>query len=490
MLLTGPFAYKIKKALRLDFLDFSTLELRRHYCREELRLNRSLAPELYLDVVPIRSLDDRVSIGGEGRIIEYAVKMTQFPQDAQLDRQLDAGLLRISDMSNLAETIAGYHRRASRLEFPGNEEAMQRVRGPMLENFPLVRQLEHMDVLQRIHDWTERSLCELEPVLIERCRNGFVRECHGDLHLGNLVRMPGGIVAFDCVEFSTELRTIDVISDVAFLVMDLVARARQDLAYVFLNRYLECTGDYPGMDLLGLYFVYHCMIRAKVAAIRSAERDDESERRHDLDALRHDLAVAIRWIDPPAPRLVAMHGYSGSGKTWLSERLMPVLPAIRIRSDIERKRMLGIDETASSAARPGFGTYTERARSEVYETLLHRAERLLRAGYNVILDASFLRAADRQAVEALAREIGAAFAFVDSDAEHDELARRLQRRSASGVDASEADTQVLEYQYQNADPLSTTERRHTLTVSTATDVDVDNLVKKILHLVPLSPCGK
>ena len=176
---------------------------------------------------------------------------------------------------------------------------------------------------------------------MQRQRDGFVRECHGDLHLRNLVRLPSGIVAFDCVEFSTELRNIDVISDVSFLVMDLVARGRQDLAYLFINRYLECTGDYAGMSVFGLYYVYHALIRAKVAAIRSVERTDETGRQHDLEEMAHCCAVARRWSESRTPLLIVMHGFSGSGKTTLSETLMSRLPAIRVRSDIERKREHG-----------------------------------------------------------------------------------------------------------------------------------------------------
>ena len=476
---TGTFAYKIKKAVKLDFLDFSTLERRRHYCEEELRLNRRWAPDLYLDILPIGGSYDHPLVGGDGSVIEYALKMIQFPQSAQLDNQLNAGRLREKDLFALAETIADHHADAVIIEFANDNESVRKVRAPMLDNFAPLKQAIDMDLLYRVQQWTVDRLRDLKPTLIQRRKDGFVRECHGDLHLRNLVRLSSGIVPFDCVEFSAELRNIDVISDIAFLVMDLVAQARQDLAYAFLNRYLECTGDYPGMDVFGLYFVYHSMIRAKVAAIRSTERDAPEDRQQDIEDLKHNLAVAARWIEAPEPRLIAMHGYSGSGKTWLSSQLMSQLPAIRVRSDIERKRVLGLEETEGSGSEPGSGIYTETARAGIYESLIETAERLLDAGFDVIVDASFLRQADRQLVFELAERQGAACAFVDTSADRDELRRRLEERGSGGEDASEADVNVLHYQFENSDPLNDAERERTVAVTTDSTVDIGHIIKTL-----------
>ena len=479
---TGTFAYKIKKAVKLDFLDFSTLERRRHYCEEELRLNRRWAPDLYLDVLPIGGSYEHPSLGGDGNAIEYALQMIQFPQSAQLDNQLNAGRLKEKDLFTLAETIADHHADAIIIEFANDNESVRKVRAPMLDNFAPLKQAIDMDLLYRVQQWTVNSLRDLKPTLIQRRKDGFVRECHGDLHLRNLVRLSSGIVPFDCVEFSAELRNIDVISDIAFLVMDLVAQARQDLAYAFLNRYLECTGDYSGLDVFGLYFVYHSMIRAKVAAIRSTERDRPEDRQQDIEDLKHNLAVAARWIEAPEPRLIAMHGYSGSGKTWLSSQLMSQLPAIRIRSDIERKRLLGLEETEGSGSEPGSGIYSETARAGIYESLIETAECLLGSGFDVIVDASFLRRADRQLIVKLAERQGVACAFVDTKADHNELRRRLEERGSGGKDVSEADSGVLEYQFENADPLSDTEGERTVAVTTDSTVDVGHIIKTLRRM--------
>lgn len=479
VILTGTYAYKIKKSVKLDFLDFSTLQQRRHFCEEELRLNRRMAPQLYLDVVPICGSEENPIVGGEGRAIEYALKMHQFRQSAQLDKQLDAGLLNENDMHDLAATVAAYHQDAVRLDFSSDQEAVREISAPQLDNFPPINSVTNMKSTRRVQEWTARSLRDLEHMLIERHKNGFVRECHGDLHLANLVRLPSGIVAFDCVEFSAALRNIDVISDVAFLAMDLVARARQDLAGIFVNRYLEYTGDYSGMSVFGLYFVYHCMIRAKVAAVRSGERHETVGRVHDIAQLKHYLAVAIRWIKQPLPIVVGMHGFSGSGKTWLSTQLMSELPAIRVRSDIERKRRLELAETASSESRPGRGAYTARARADVYEFMMEIVDGLIEAGFNVIADASFLMRTDRQLLEALADRKDVALVWIDASADNDELVRRLQHRTTTRDDASEADTDVLEYQYEHADPLTASELKHTVFVATDRQVDPGAIIKSI-----------
>ena len=482
VILTGTFAYKIKKSVKLDFLDFSTLRQRRYFCDEELRLNRRMAPQLYLEVVPICGSDKNPQVDGAGRAIEYALKMHQFPQSAQLDKQLDAGLLNENDMLDLAERIAAYHHDAVMLDFSSDQEAVRQISTPQLDNFLPINSVTDMRTTRRVQEWTTQSLLDLERTLIERHKNGFVRECHGDLHLANLVRLPSGIVAFDCVEFSPALRNIDVISDVAFLAMDLVARARQDLAGIFVNRYLERTGDYSGMSVFGLYFVYHCMIRAKVAAVRSGERHKAAGRVHDVAQLKHYLAVAIRWIKRPLPIVVGMHGFSGSGKTSLSAQLLSELPAIRVRSDIERKRRLRLAETASSESQPGQGAYTVRARADVYEFMMEVIDGLIEAGFNVIADASFLMRTDRQLLEAVANRNDVAMVWVDASVDNDELVRRLQHRAAVRDDASEADTEVLDYQYKHADPLTTEELKHTVFVETDRQVDPGAIIKSITNV--------
>jgi aminoglycoside phosphotransferase family enzyme/predicted kinase len=480
VILTGPYAYKIKKPLELEFLDYSTLARRKHFCEEELRLNGRWAPELYVDVVAITGSFDAPRVAGEGEPIEYAVRMHQFPQQAQLDVQLDKGLLDEEDMLALAEMVAGKHEAAEVCRGLGEDDAQNLIRHPMLENLEHLRDFMPREDLEPLAAWTGASLDALWPALLQRQEQGFVRECHGDLKLANLVRLPSGIAAFDSVEFSAALRDIDVISDVSFLVMDLVSYDREDLAYRFLNRYLECTGDYGGMSLFALYYVYHALIRAKIAAIRSVERELQTDAEIDLEEMRYYCDVARHWVVPRVPRLVLMHGYSGSGKTWLSRQLLARMPAISVRSDIERKRLLGLEEADRTDGGVGAGAYAPGVRQGVYVRLANLADTLLTAGHHVIVDASFLDRRDREVFYELARQREISVALVDVCARDEELLQRLRERTLRGSDASDADVAVLGYQHEHADPLDEEELRHTIAVDSDTDVDIDRLIFDVL----------
>ena len=472
VVLTGPYAYKIKKPVTLRFLDFSTVELRKHFCDEELRLNRRWAPDLYLGVVEIRGAPESATIEGHGPLIDYAVKMVQFPQDARLDAQLAAGTLDNDDMRSLATMLAAKHRDAD-VKTP---EISESVSGPMMDNFDDIAKHFDQAPLHSLKAWTVSALKQLRPYLDDRREHGFIRECHGDLHLANLVRLESGITAFDCVEFSAKLRDIDVMSDVAFLVMDLVARQRDDLAYEFLNRYLELSGDYEGMRLFDLYFVYHCLIRAKIAVIRGSERSNPLDAQADEDELLHHLADARNCVSGPPPIVIAMHGFSGSGKTWISERLMRALPAVRIRSDVERKRLHGYGDTESSSSAIGQGIYTDAASIAVYERLAEITTALTLSGHSTIIDASFLKLTQRKQMRDLASRMGVHFLMIDTDAARSKLAARLRAREA---DASEADFSVLQHQLESADPLTPNERTATIFIDTGAPVEIEPYVRQI-----------
>jgi len=482
VVLTGSFAYKIKKPIKLAFLDYSTLQKRKHYCELELRLNRRWAPNLYLDVVPICGSFSEPFVGGKGTPIEYAVKMRQFPQSAQLDEQLDEGLLDEADMFGLAETVAKIHAVVPVYRALSAGDFFAAIGRAMLDNFDFLQDGTNEVEIDRLLSWTRQGLDDFRELMIKRYESGFVRECHGDLHLRNLVRLSSGIVPYDCVEFSVELRNIDVISDVSFLVMDLVARGETQLAHAFINRYLECSGDYAGVSLLGLYVVYHALIRAKIAAIRGIERVHDTERNQDREETAHYCAVARRWIDAGRPRLIIMHGLSGSGKTWFSQQLMLRLPAIRVRSDIERKRLHGLGETEGSSSAVAEGLYAPNARTGIYERLADVAETILEAGHNVIVDASFLDRAERNRFRDLAGKVGSDFSIVSVSAAREELHQRLERRQRDSTDPSEADVAVLRYQLEHKDVLGADERDYVIDVATDEPVDIDRLVSGKLSL--------
>lgn len=481
VLLTGDYAYKIKKPVNLGFLDFSTLEARRRACVDELRLNSRFAPQLYLDVVPVVATTLGLRIGGDGAIVEYAVKMRQFAQEQQLDRLLVAGALDPEDMDALAGTIAVLHQAAP----PAPAELAlgwpEQVARDAQDNIDVLRTAPDAGSragIEALAQWTCEQNAHLAPLMSARRQQGFVREVHGDLHLANLVRLDGAIVPFDCIEFSAALRFNDTISDLAFLTMDLRTRGRADLAGRLLNTYLGQTGDYAGMRLLRYYEVYRALVRAKIACIRQREAiaADRVEASRQLDAyvaFARDRALA------PHPALVLMHGLAGSGKTRFSARLMTLLPAVRVRSDVERKRLHNLGSDARSGSPVAGGIYAAAASEQTYARLEAAAAACLEGGEVAIVDAAFLRRADRTRFRALAQAHAVPFLIVSCTAPLAQLQRRIEQRAARGGDASEADVAVLAHQLESSQPLDDDERADVIEVPTGDDVLAERALARV-----------
>jgi hypothetical protein len=469
VILTGPFAYKINKSIRLEFIDASTLARRRHLCEEALRLNRRLSGDLYLDVVAITQEPAGLRIAGPGPIVEYALRMRQFEAAQELSALLDRDEASAQEFVDLARRLARFHENAPRAPFSRDYANTAHLHDAVLGN--LATLLSHLDAdtvlpeMGFLIDWTHDYLHDSLEQLRMREHCGFVRECHGDLHARNIVRWRGQLTPFDCLEFDPSLRWIDVMSDVAFLVMDLTARGRRDLASVFLNAYLERTGDYAGVRHLSFYSVYRALVRAMVDSI-GAEND--SARRREFQArLRMRVKAAGACLDRPAPRLIIMHGLSGSGKSWLSERLVPLLGAVRLRSDVERKRLGNVP--MSVARRVGFeeGIYVPEMSRRTYGRLLECAQSCLKGGMDVIVDAAFLKGADRRLFRDLAAREGCRFMIVTCEADPAALAQRIRARRQSCADPSDADVEVLNRQMQNSEPLSADEQSMLIEIDTA-----------------------
>jgi aminoglycoside phosphotransferase family enzyme/predicted kinase len=485
IVLTGPYAYKIKKPVKLAYLDASTLALRLHYCREELRLNRRLAPELYLDVVPITRTDGRVRVGeSDEPAIEYAVRMHQFDGREELSALLDRAAVLAADIVDLAEVLARFHIEAPHTPATSapqhTEQLLQGVLDNVRQLLALRRHVEIPPYVDRLVDWTHEQARELAPLLGLREQAGWVRECHGDLHAANIVRHGGRLVPFDCIEFDPRLRWIDVVDDVAFLVMDLVSHEREDLTCAFLSRYLEVTGDYEGVRLLPFCAVHRALVRAKVDAIAA---EQASVRRVELlGKLTRRVRTAIYWLQRPWPKLVLMHGLSGSGKSWLSGQLIEALPALRVRSDLERKRLAGIDATHRTAAAHREGIYARDMTQRTYARLLECAEACLAARFTVIVDASFLDAAQRESFRALALRTNVPMLIVSCNADPETLRRRIRARATENSDPSDADVQVLEAQLLEMQPLGATERTHALAIDTSDAGAVERALAAIAAL--------
>ena len=464
VLLVGPFAYKFKKPVNFGFLDFTTLEKRRFYCEEELRLNKRLAPELYLAVVAVTGTEDAPRLGGPGAPIEYAVKMRRFPGTAQLDQVLARGELTPGLVEALARAIAKFHGQAEIASPDTPYGSASEVGKYALENFAQIgtgpEEIDARNALPSLRAWTETQLERHRDLIDARKRQGRVRQCHGDLHLTNMVLMDGEIVVFDGIEFNSALSFVDVMSEIAFLLMDLEVRQRPDLASIFLNRYLEETGDYEGLPLLKLYLVYRSMVRAKVAYLeyRAGTGKAACLARYD----RH-LVLARRYAEPHPPGLILLtHGFSGSGKTVHSAALIPRLGALRIRSDVERKRLAGLSAEAKTESAVTAGMYDAAMTERTYERLKDLAGIVSGCGIPVIVDATFLARARREEFAALARSLGAPLRILDFRAGEATLRARIRQRGAEGHDASEADLAVLDHQLRGQEPLTPHEQALTL----------------------------
>lgn len=462
VVLTGEFAYKIKKPLDLGFLDFSSLDKRLHVCCEEVRLNRRLAPAVYLDVVPITGSPAAPRVNGAGEAFEYAVKMRQFPPDATLDRLDVQGGMTDRHVEAIAAAAARFHlqdcERAAADSPWGNPENVWR---PVAQNFlqiaPRLEAAADRRQLDALQAWSETEHARLAPLMAARKRNGFVRECHGDLHLGNLAWVDDQLLVFDCLEFNPELRWIDIQSEVAFCYMDLLQRGHADWAWLFLNIWLEQTGDHAGLALLRYYAVYRALVRAKVAAIRTGQTAG-AERDAAFAELRALLDLATTLTRPLPVRLDITHGLSGSGKTTATRALMQTPGAIRLRSDVERKRLAGIDALAKSGSGVGQQLYAADATRRTYAHLARLAGEIVDAGWPVIVDATFTARWQRDLLREQARSRSVAFHILDFPVPMTTLRERISQRARAGGDASEADLDVLQHQLDTEEPLAADEQ--------------------------------
>lgn len=468
--LAGDFAYKVKKPVDFGFLDFSTLAKRRHYCHEELRLNRRFAPQLYLEVKTIGGDPESPTLGGQPPR-EYAVKMKRFAQQAQLDNFLAAGLLTTRQIEHFATYIAKLHQAAPVAGPSQPFGSPQLISAPAEENFTQIRPLlpvTEREQLNRMENWCRKSGKELDSILRQRKAEGFIRECHGDVHLANMAWFAEQPTLFDCIEFNENLRWIDVINDIAFLVMDLDDRGQAKLGWRFLNRYLQETGDYQGLQLLNYYKVYRAMVRAKVICLRLAQAGlSDAERRQDLKLYHSYLDLAASYIEPRPTTLLITHGLSGSGKSTFARDLADISGAIHLSSDRERKRLHGLAATADSHSPLAGGIYSVHAHTETYERLRNLARQVLCAGYQVIVDATFLQKQQRDLLRQLAAKQQVPMVILNFSVSEDELRRRIQQRSATGGDQSEATLEVLAQQLSQLQPFTQEEQQQAITVSAA-----------------------
>ena len=465
--LTGDYVYKVKKPVNFGFLDFSSLERRRHFCEEEVRLNQRFAPTLYLDAVPIVGPPTAARIlrasevCGDGEPIEWAVRLRQFDEAGRLDRLLDCGGLSAQGCEELAVELA---RIQDRLEIAdetmpwGTTEAVASA-----IDSTLGRLREHRpEILERVGSLelaVHRRLTACSGAIESRRRAGRVRQCHGDLHLANIVWHEGRFVPFDSIEFSDVLRWIDVASDVAFLAMDLESRGRGDLAATFTSSWIEAADDHQAAVVLPVYLIYRAMVRATVAAIRSAQAkagphaDPVAAAAANAESDRY-LAVAERLLMDHRPTLVATSGVSGSGKTTVAGEVAAALGAVRLRSDVERKRIAGMAATdrPRDAAHEA-AIYSPESTRRTYARLAELARLILAAGTSVVVDAACNGRRERRMLADAAQASGVPLVWLSLEVSEAVAVARVAARQAGGTDASDASVDIVRAQLASREPI-------------------------------------
>lgn len=472
VLLTGELAYKLKKPVDLGFLDYRGLERRRFFCEEELRLNRRLAPDLYLDVVTIAGSVSDPRVDGPGEVLEYAVRMRQFAQGDLLPERMKTTPLDATTATRLAQRVAEFHARVAVAPLDSAWGTPQTILDAMEHNFSAVRSnvsdpgLE--DRLVPLELWTFERHSALTQAMELRKAQGFVRECHGDMHLGNVAVIDGELTLFDGIEFNPGLRWIDVISELAFLLMDLDDRGARRPSRRVLNTYINESGDFGGLTLLRLYQVYRALVRAKVSAIRASQSvSDPDTRKRNVAECAQYIELADTYTRTGRPFVWITHGFSGSGKSTLCSHLSALVDAIWLRSDLERKRLFGMAPDEREQGGVDKGIYSAEAGQRVYGRLTELAREIIEAGFPVIVDATFLNAPRRFEFRQLARICGAGFRILDLQADLETLHKRIEWRAALDADPSDADERVLARQLEHDDPLTGVERTQTIPVDTA-----------------------
>jgi len=467
VLLTGDYAYKVKKPANFGFLDFSTLEQRHHFCQEELRLNRRLSPELYLAVLEIKTTGDPIEyqLGVDdpaAEVVEYTVQMRQFDQSGLFSYLFERDQLTAEQMQALGKQVATFHDSAQASEETRQFGTVEAVRQVAEDNYatslPYVGRAQTQLQLDQTRAFSETFFAEHGDWFARRQTENKIRDCHGDLHLNNVCLYQGQIQIFDCIEFNREFRYIDLIYDAAFMVMDLEFQGRSDLANAFLNAYLEHTGDYQGAVMLPLYLSMRAYIRAKVNSLvldDSSISESQKQQAQERAAAYYQMAWA--YTQPRGGQIILMCGLSGSGKTTVARLVAQQLEAIHIRSDAVRKHLAGIplEQRGDQSGNYGSGIYTPEMTHKTYEKLLKLGIFLAQQGIPVVLDAKYDRQEFRQAAIAQAQAHQIPLQICYCTAPLEVLEERLKNRTGDIADATAA---LLKEQQQAMEPLTATEQ--------------------------------
>ncbi|OJA00547.1 hypothetical protein BEV13_03285 [Rickettsiella grylli] len=470
IILTGKYAYKIKKSVDFGFLDFSTLEKRKYFCEEELRLGQLFAPEIYLAVVPITGTIKQPQMNGStGPILEYAIKMCEFPQKSLLSALLKKGKLNTTLIDQLGQLIADFHKKTPIAPKKSRFGLPNEVHAPTQQNFeqilPLLKKSNDIEQIKRIEKWANKQFKIHQKMFEMRKKQGFIRDCHGDLHLANIILYRGKLILFDRLEFNKDLRWTDVIADLAFLVMDLSGKKKPKHANQLINTYLQFTGDYEGLCILAYYLSYRAVVRAKIALFRLNQKNLTcNEKRDILCDYYNFINLAESYTQPHKPCLIIMHGLAGSGKSTLAKKIAMNYGGIQISSDIIRKELFNLSLYENSFSLPFKGIYTSEATEKTYAKLLDLAEIVINAGFITLIDATFLLHRQRDSFYKLAKRLRVPFYIFHCQIADSKINQQLKNRSRQKNSISEANLSILTLQKEIIEPLSTSEQKHTLII--------------------------
>ncbi len=478
VLLTGEFVYKLKKPVNFGFLDYSTVAKRQNFCTEEIRLNQRGAKELYLEVLPIAKQDNNYHLGDDGEVVDYAVKMVQFPQSALLSNMFEAGMITVEQIEEMGRVVAQFHANAQTSEYISSFGKVEQIQTSIEDNYhqteKYIGRAQTQQQYTETKAYTDLFLSQHLELFNSRVTGGFIRECHGDLHLRNICRWQDKTLLFDCIEFNEPFRFVDTMYDVAFAVMDLEARGRKDLANRFLNTYVEQTGDWAGLQVLPLYLSRQAYVRAKVTSFLL---DDPLIPQADKDAAATTAAAyyrqAWRYTRSRQGKLIMLSGLSGSGKSTLGKKISLEIGAVHLRSDAVRKHLGGVSLLAKGDA----SLYTPEMTAKTYDRVLELACKLTQQGFTVILDAKYDRQSLRTPVVNFAVELGIPLQIIHCTAPDEILRHRLEQRTG---DIADATVDLLTSQQAAWEDFTPAERVYLRTVDTTQDIsELINLLRSI-----------
>ncbi|MGF1457516.1 MAG: AAA family ATPase [Leptolyngbyaceae cyanobacterium] len=462
VLLTGEFAYKLKKPVNFGFLDYSTLEKRQRFCEEEIRLNQRAAAPVYLGTLPVSERGDRFVLGDDANVVEYVVKMRQFPQSTLLSQHFERGELTEELLRELAEAIAAFHLKAETNNYIRAFGTVENVRQSIDENYEQTAGFIGGPQTQQQFDetkaYTDGFFATRRDLLDQRIAQDKIRACHGDLHLNNICYWEDQLLLFDCIEFNEPFRFVDVMFDIAYIIMDLTVEGRTDLAASFLSHYVECTGDWEGLQVLPLYVSRQSYVRAKVTSFLLGDPSiEELVKQAAAAKAAKYYTLAWSYTQPQTGQLFVMSGLSGSGKSTLAQAISRQLGAIYIRSDAVRKHLGGVPVEA----RGDDSLYTPEMTQKTYQRLTALGGMLAKQGYTIILDAKFDRAETRQLAIGQAQAHQLPLTFVHCQAPYPVLAERVRARQGDIADAT-----VAVLSTQQFEPFTETEAALVKTIDT------------------------